>query len=493
MKYPTALFLVAIALLGPTLAVGAEAARPPNIVYLLADDLGYNELGCYGQKWIKTPHIDRIAAEGIRFTRHYSGNAVCAPSRCCLMTGKHPGHAYIRDNGDPRHLQHLKEQYGWEFPGQNPIPDAEVTIAEILKRKGYATGAMGKWGLGHFGTTGDPNRQGFDLFYGFNCQRHAHNHYPKFLWRNSTKEILPGNDRTLYGETYSQDKFTEVALEFIRSNRQRPFFLYMPYAIPHLSIQVTDQSLAQYKGKIPEEDYTHRGYLKHPTPRAGYAAMISHLDRDVGKIMSLLKELGLDENTLVMFSSDNGPTYDRLGGSDSDFFESAGVFRGLKGSLYEGGIRVPLVARWPGKIAPGTVTDHLSAFWDIMPTIDEVSGPVPAEEAVGPIETDGISFAPTLLGQPDKQQPRKYLYWEFRAYGGQQVVRMDKFKGIRQNMGRKDNPNPLKIELYDLAADPSEKNDIAADQPEVVAKIEAIMREEHTPSKLFPVRVLDKP
>jgi len=493
MKYPIALLLTAIALIGPMAADGAEATRPPNIVYLLADDLGYNELGCYGQKWIKTPHIDRIAAEGIRFTQHYSGNAVCAPSRCCLMTGKHPGHAYIRDNGDPKNLQDLKEQYGWEFPGQFPIPDAEVTIAEILKRKGYATGAMGKWGLGHFGTTGDPNRQGFDLFYGFNCQRHAHNHFPRFLWRNAVKEVLPGNDRTLYGETYSQDKFTEVAMEFIRSNKQRPFFLYMPFTIPHLSIQVTDESLAQYKGKIPEEEYVHKGYLKHPTPRAGYAAMISHLDRDIGKIMSLLKELGLDDNTLVMFSSDNGPTYDRLGGSDSDFFESAGVFRGLKGSLYEGGIRVPLVARWPGKIAPGTVTDHLSAFWDIMPTVDEVSGPAPTEVAATPLETDGISFAPTLLGQPEKQQPREYLYWEFRAYGGQQVVRMEEFKGIRQNMGRKENPDPLKIELYDLDADPGEQNDVAADHPEVVAKIEAIMCKEHTPSELFPVRLLDNP
>lgn len=462
-----------------------EAKRPPNVIYLLADDLGYAELGCYGQKWIKTPNIDRIASEGIRFTQHYSGNAVCAPSRCCVMTGKHPGHAYIRNNGDPKHLQHLKSKFGWEFPGQNPIPDNEVTIAEMLKQKGYATGAMGKWGLGHFGTTGDPNKQGFDLFYGFNCQRHAHNHYPKFLWRNDKREVLPGNDRTLNGKTYSQDKFTEVALEFVNANKDRPFFLYMPFAIPHLSIQVPEESLAQYKGKIPEEDYVHRGYLKHPFPRAGYAAMVSHMDRDVGKIMALVKKLGLDYNTLILFSSDNGPTFRRLGGSDSDFFKSAGPFRGLKGSLYEGGVRVPLVARWPGKIKPGSVSDHISAFWDIMPTIAEITG------TKAPENIDGISLAPTLLGKTDEQKQHEYLYWEFRAYGGQQAVRLGKWKGARQNILRKNNRNPLTLELYDLSKDPGEQNDVAAENPDVVQRIRNIMRQARIESKLFPFPPID--
>lgn len=469
-----------------SLSYASADIQPPNIVLLLADDLGYQELGCYGQKWIKTPHIDSLARDGVRMSDFYSGNAVCAPSRCCLMTGKHPGHAYIRDNGDPKHLQHLKEQFGWEFPGQNPIPDAEVTLAEVLKQKNYATAAIGKWGLGHFGTTGDPNQQGFDLFYGFNCQRHAHNHYPRFLWRNRDKEILPGNDRTLYGETYSQDRFTEVALEFLRENRKRPFLLYMPYAIPHLSIQVPEKSLAEYRGVLPEAEYKHRGYLKHPHPRAGYAAMISHLDRDIGKILDELDDLGIADNTLVIFTSDNGPTYNRLGGSDSDFFESAGVFRGLKGSLYEGGIRVPLVARWPGKIPAGSVSDLPSAFWDLLPTLAEVTG------TSAPDGIDGVSLLPTWTGQKARQRQRDHLYWEFRSYGGQQAVRRGKWKAIRQKMLARGNTTPLKIELYDLQNDPGEQNDVAEDHPELVAQFDRIMSESRSPSELFPIPPLEK-
>jgi len=461
------------------------AEQPPNIVYIMADDLGYNELGCYGQKWIKTPHIDRIAKEGIRFTDFYSGNAVCAPARCNLLTGKHPGHAYIRNNGDPKHLQHLKEKFGWEFPGQNPIPDSEITIAEMLKQKNYATAAIGKWGLGHFGTTGDPNKQGFDLFYGFNCQRHAHNHYPKFLWNNRTKELFPGNDRTLNGKTYSQDRFTEMALDFIQQNQKRPFFLYLPFAIPHLSIQTPESSLKQYKGIIPEQEHKHRGYLKHPYPRAGYAAMVSHMDRDVGKVMDLLKKLGLDENTIVFFTSDNGPAYNRLGGSDSVFFESAGPLRGFKGSLYEGGIRVPMVVRWPGKIPPCQTTDLISANWDIMPTLADVS------RTTAPKNIDGISLLPTLLGHPEKQKKHEFLYWEFAAYGGQQAVRMGDWKGIRQKLLLRKNPH-LNIELYNLKTDIGETTDVAQDHPEIVDKIKRIMIEQHVNSKLFKFPVLDE-
>jgi len=461
------------------LASGLTSAandRKPNIILMMADDLGYGELGCYGQKWIKTPNIDRIAAEGIRFTQFYCGSPVCAPSRCVLMTGKHTGHAYIRNNGDPQHLQHMRDAHGWEFPGQHPIPDGEVTIAELLKEQGYATAAVGKWGLGHFGTTGDPNRQGFDLFYGYNCQRHAHNHFPRFLWRNGVKEPLPGNDRTLYGETYSQDKFTEAALEFVRENKDGPFLLYLPFTIPHLGIQVPEESLAQYKNVIPEEDYEHRGYVKHPYPRAGYAAMISHMDRGIGKIMRLVSELGLDDDTLVLFTSDNGPTYDRLGGSDSKFFESSGPLRGRKGSTYEGGIRVPLVARWPGHIRPASESRLLAASWDMLPTLCELAGAVP------PPEIDGLSILPTLTNAGN-QKKHAYLFWEFPAYGGQQAVRVGDWKATRQQIFK----GNRKIELYDLADDIGEEHDVADQHPEIVMQIESILETGRTDSKLFPI------
>jgi len=462
----------------------AAAERLPNVVLIVADDLGYAELGSYGQKHIRTPHLDRIAEEGMRFTQFYSGNAVCAPARCNLLTGKHPGNASIRNNGDPKQLQHLAEEMGWEFPGQNPLPDEEITLAEILQGQGYATAAIGKWGLGHFGTTGDPNRQGFDLFYGFNCQRHAHNHYPRFLWRNRVKEPQPGNDRTLRGETYSQDQFAKEALAFIRENQDQPFFLYLPFAVPHLSIQAPDDSVAPYLETIPEEDYTHRGYLKHPTPRAGYAAMITRMDQHIGQIMELLKELNLDDETIVLFTSDNGPTFDRLGGSDSEFFESAGPFRGLKGSLYEGGIRVPLIVRWPGKIKPGSVSDHLAAFWDILPTVaDATGGQVPAG-------IDGLSFLPELLGK--EQQAPDYLYWEFPAYGGQQAIRSGKWKLTRQNLLRPRQPGSGELELYDLEADPGETTNLANKHPDIAQQLQAKAQAARTPSKVFPFPQLDR-
>ena len=465
------------------LSISASASdRKPNVVIFLADDLGYGELGCYGQNWIKTPNIDRLASEGLRFTDFYAGNAVCAPSRCCLMTGKHPGQAYVRGNGDPRDLQFLAERNGWEFPGQNPIPDSEVTMAEILKRQGYATAAIGKWGLGHFGTSGDPNQQGFDLFYGFNCQRHAHNHYPKFLWRNNVKEILPGNDRTLNGATYSQDRFTDVAIEFIRDNAESPFLLYMPFAIPHLSIQVPQDSLNQYEGKIPEADYEHRGYLKHPSPRAGYAAMVSHLDRDIGRIMEELQKQGLDENTLVLFTSDNGPTFERLGGADSDFFNSSSGLRGRKGSLYEGGIRVPLIARWSGKISENTTTNHAAAFWDLLPTICEVLDTEP------PPSANGVSFFNELRGLENEKST---LYWEFPSYGGQQAIRDGKWKAVRQGMSKKTKLEQVRTELYDLSSDPNEETDLAAQFPDVLGRLSLQMQAMRTPSVQFPFPVLD--
>jgi len=471
------------------MSASAHAAeRPPNVILMIADDLGYAELGCYGQKIIQTRSLDRLAAGGMRFTQAYSGNAVCAPSRCCLMTGKHPGHAWVRNNGAPNYLDDLAKKYEWEYPGQHPLPDEEVTLPEILKERGYVTAAAGKWGLGQVGNTGDPNRQGFDLFYGYYCQAHAHNHYPRFLWRNGVKEHFEGNDgKSLRGKTYAQDKFAEVALDFIRTNKDRPFFLFLPFIIPHVSIQAPDEALAAYRDKITEEPFEQRdNYARHPTPRAGYAAMVSYLDRDIGRILDLLKELGLEENTLIIFSSDNGPTHGRVGGSDSAYFNSAGPLRGLKGSLYEGGIRVPFIVRWTGKIKAGTTSDHVCAFWDVLPTVAELAG------AKDPKNVDGLSFAPTLLGKGE-QKSHDYLYWEFPAYGGQQAVRMGDWKAVRQNMMQPKNADPLRIELYNLKTDIGEKNDVAAEHPEIVAKAREIMRRAHVPSRLFPLAPIDGP
>ena len=473
-------FCVTICLSNSTMArTGDGKIAPPNIVLIVADDLGYGELGCYGQEIIRTPRIDALAKQGIRLTDFYAGSPVCAPSRCVLMTGKHPGHAHVRDNGNPtkRIYQHLAERHHWEFPGQTPLPDEEVTIAEALKTRGYATAAIGKWGLGHFGTPGDPNLQGFDLFYGFNCQWHAHNHYPKFLWRNAEKVLFPGNDRTLHGETYSQDRFTETALQFVRDHREEPFFLYLPFAIPHLSIQVPESTLAEYKGKIPEEEYVHKGYLEHPHPRAGYAAMITHMDRDIGKIVDLIDELGLGDDTLIIFTSDNGPTYDRLGGSDSEFFNSAAGFRGYKGSVYEGGLRVPMVARWSGRIPPNSVSNLPSAFWDLMPTACAVAG------ASAPHNVDGVSLLPALMGTNDQQQ-REFLLWEFSGYGGQQALRLGRWKGVRRNIAKGNND----IELYDLESDPGESKDVSEQHPQLVNRIDGLLKNERTNSELFPLR-----
>jgi len=465
------LSLVGIALF--LAACGSEPAKenagPPNIILILADDLGYNELGCYGQEIIQTPHIDRLAAEGMRFTQHYAGSPVCAPSRSVLMTGLHTGHTFIRDNRE------VKPE------GQAPIPDSALTIAEVLKENGYVTAAIGKWGLGFPGSEGDPNKQGFDLFFGYNCQRHAHNHYPRYLWRNDEKVMLEGNDRTLSGEQYSQDLFTREALNFITANRDTSFFLYLPFIIPHVSIQVPEESLEKYKDSIPETPYKHHPYyLEHPYPHAGYAAMVTRMDEAVGWIMHRLQQEGIDGNTLVIFASDNGPTYARVGGADSEFFNSAGPFRGFKGSVYEGGIRVPFIARWPGKITADTISDHLSYFPDLFPTFAEVAG---VEDEY---EVDGISLLPVLLGENTTQH--EYLYWEFPAYGGQQAIRYGKWKGVRKTLFK--DPDAA-IELYDLETDIAESNDLATDQPEIVQLLDSLMKTAHISSEMFPFEALD--
>ena len=467
--------ILALAVLAACLSVASQrpspAAESPNIVLIMADDLGYAELGCYGQKKIKTPSVDKLAAEGMRFTQFYSGAPVCAPARCVLLTGKHSGHAYIRANGE------VKPE------GQRPIPAEEVTIAELLKKDGYATAAVGKWGLGMVGTTGDPNKQGFDLFFGYNCQRHAHSYYPPYLWHNDKRIKLknnppvPGHARLAKGDDpkdpasyakfkgtdYTPDRMIDAALGFVRENKDRPFFLYYPTPIPHLALHIPDEELKPYLGKWDETPFTGGGYTPHRTPRAAYAAMITRMDTEVGRIMSLLDELKLADNTLVIFTSDNGTTH--LGKeADYTFFKSVGPLRGLKGSVYEGGIRVPMVVRWPGHIKPGTVSDHACAAWDLLPTLCKAVGVKP------PAGIDGVNLLPTFTGKGE--QSESDLYWEFPSYGGQQAVRIGDWKGVRTKMSK----GNRKIELYDLAKDIGEKNDVAADHPDIVKRIAKIMR-----------------
>jgi len=475
MKFRTlVVFLLSMAFLsGPGLfRTGRMESRPaarPNIILIVADDLGSAELGSYGQKKIRTPHLDRLAAEGIRFTNFYAGSPVCAPSRYVLMTGRHGGHAYIRDNKEV------------SPEGQWPIPDSTVTIAELLKAQGYATGAFGKWGLGFVGSEGDPHRQGFDLFYGYNCQREAHNFYPTHLWRNEQKIMLEGNTRGLTGRQYSHDLIEAEALRFIRDHQDRPFFLYVPFTIPHLALQVPDDSLAEYVGTWDDPAYDgQNGYLPHPHPRAAYAAMVTRMDRSVGRMLQTLRETGLDRQTIVLFTSDNGPTYDRLGGSDSDFFQSAGILRGHKGSVYEGGIRVPLIAHWPGRIGAGRTADLPAAFYDLLPTLVEIGG------GRSDHPSDGISLVPTLTGR-GRQRRHEFLFWDFNGYGGQQAVRLGNWKGIRRQIGK----GNRQLELYDLARDPAEQHDLAADHPALVRKIEKIMAANHEPSALFPLPAVD--
>ncbi len=441
---------------------GAGEKNSPNIIYIMADDLGYGDLGCYGQKDIRTPNIDRLADEGMRFTDHYSGSTVCAPSRCCLLTGLHTGHAYIRNN------RQVNKQ------GQAPIPAETVTIAELLKQAGYKTGTIGKWGLGYPGSVGIPNRQGFDYFYGYLCQGHAHNYYPEFLYRNNDKVPVEGtkvNPSDRYAGSgvayervhYSHDLMAEDALSFIERNRDNPFFFYFAPTIPHVNNEAGEEGL-----EVPDDaPYTNRNW---PQQLKNYAAMITRLDRDVGRIMSLLKELGIDDNTIVFFTSDNGPE-PPVHGFDPKFFNSSGSLRGMKTQLYEGGIRVPMIARWPGKIKAGTVTHHISANWDFFPTALEIAG------ASIPDNTDGLSYLPSLFGK--KQAKHEFLYWEYeRREATHQAVRMGKWKGIRFGAA-------APMELYDLSEDQGEKNNIAGDHTDIVKKIESCMKTARTESETW--------
>ena len=454
------------------------ADEPPNIIYFLADDLGYGEVGAYGQEIIQTPHLDRLAAEGLRFTQHYSGSPVCAPSRCTLLTGRHTGHCYVRDNFELGGFADEEEH------GQLPLRKGAFTLGRMLQNAGYATAIIGKWGLGGPGSTGVPNQQGFDFFYGYLDQKQAHNYYPTHLWRNTVWDTLRNpyfhphqrfegddlHDPSAYdrykGVDYAPDLMMEEAEAFIRANAAGPFFLYVPHVVPHLALQVPDEALAAYDGVFDEEPYPGgQGYLPHIRPKSAYAAMITRMDAHLGRLMAVLEELGLADNTLVMFSSDNGPTY--VGSVDVELFDSAGGLRGGKGEVYEGGIRVPMIAYWPGRIAPGTTTDHVSAFWDIIPTVADLAG-ITVDVAL-----DGKSFLPVLLGEP--APPPSEMYWEYhgRSWQGAQAVRLGDWKGVRLG-GRADANAP--IALYDLAADPAETTDVAAAHPDVVAEIDAVMR-----------------
>ncbi len=466
----------------------------PNIIYILADDLGYAELGCYGQSIIETPHLDQLAESGMKFTQHYSGAPVCAPARCILLTGMHAGHAYIRGNdewGSRGDVWDYDAMYAdSSLEGQRPIADTVLTIAEVLQEQGYQTGMVGKWGLGAPGTEGVPTKQGFDFFYGYNCQRQAHTFYPRHLWRNEDRHLLDNksvaphtrfdtlldpHDEASYADfnlnDYSPALMHTEAIDFMTRSQDQPFFLYYASPIPHLPLQAPDDWLSYYRDKLgPEEPYTGKSYFPHRTPKAAYAAMVSYLDEQVGDLVRHLKDLGVYENTLIVFSSDNGPSY--TGGTDSAYFDSAHPFRSGygygKGFTHEGGIRVPMIVSWPDQVAAGIEVDHLSAFYDIFPTFCDVAG-----ASCQP--TDGLSLYPTLTAK-GQQQRHEFLYWEFPAYTGQQAVRMGEWKGIRKNLIKGEGD----LELYNLNDDIEESDDVSAQYPEVVQKIQKIMKAQHS-------------
>ena len=453
------------------LTAGAHAASTPNFIFILADDLGYGDLGCYGQKLIQTPRLDRMAAEGMRFTQFYAGATVCAPSRCVLMTGRHTGHCSVRGNGTG--------------PEQS-LRETDRTVAEMFDGKGYATGLIGKWGLGDYrpGTdVGLPNRRGFDYFYGYANQVHAHNYYPEFLWRNGDKHMLSNEvqrvERSYGGFTggaatkrveYSHDLFAQEALDWVRQHREEPFFLYLALTIPHANNEGT--RLTGDGAEVP--DYGPYQDRDWPDPDKGQAAMITRMDRDVGRLLDLLREIGIAGNTLVIFSSDNGP-HDEAN-HNLERFQPSGPLRGIKRSLYEGGIRVPTIAWWPGKIEAGSVSDHVGYFGDIFATACELAG----EKA--PENLDSISFLPTLLGQSNRQREHRYLYWEFYEQGSRQAVRFGKWKAIRQPM------LTGKVALYDLENDIGETRDVAAENVSEAAKAVRYMDAAHVPDERWKVR-----
>lgn len=451
------------------LCTSTSMAQQPNIIFIFADDLGYGEVGCYGQQKIETPNIDRLAAGGLKFNQFYAGTSVCAPSRASLMTGLHTGHTPVRGNKSV------------QPEGQMPLADSVKTFANYFQQNGYATAAFGKWGLGFNQNSGDPNKKGFDLFFGYNDQSLAHDYFPPYLWKNHEKVDLSINKK--HDSIYSASLIQQQALQYIKeSSSNKPFLLYLPYTLPHGDVIGPHDSLYNYyKQKFNEQPLTGdalktrpHNMKPEPYPHAQFAAMIGRLDVYVGEIVKLIKEKGLADNTLIIFSSDNGPH--RENGGDPDFFNSSGIYRGIKRDLYEGGIREAFIAYWPGKINPA-VTEKPAALWDLYPTFLELAG-IKVKDKI-----DGISLVPMLLNK-GKQQQHDYFYWEFHENNGRQAVRWGKWKGVRLNVNKDENSA---IELYDLAVDPSEQNNVAAKNPSVVKRIEQILKQAHTQNNDWPL------
>ena len=479
----------------------------PNIIYILADDLGYGDVGVYGQEKIETPNLDELARNGMIFTQHYTGAPVCAPARYMLLTGKHSGHSYIRGNDEWKERGNV-----WDYremiidstlEGQRPIPANTILFPQLLQQEGYTTGMIGKWGLGAPHTNSIPTKMGFDFFFGYNCQRQAHTYYPVHLYKNENRvhlnnDTIPPNTKLAKGadpydpKSYSKFMLNEYAPElmfkemisFVSENKQNPFFLYWATPIPHNALQAPQNWIDFYKEKFGEEEpyLGQNGYFPHQNPRAAYAAMISYLDENIGKLIKYLKDENLYDNTIILFSSDNGVTY--AGGTDGEYFNSSGKFgetygRG-KGFVYEGGIRVPMIATWNKKIKPGSITNHISAHYDVMPTLLELINydNIP--------ETDGISFLPTLIGKKE-QDTHDFLYWEFPEYGGQVAVRMGDWKVIRRNLKRSDEKATL--ELYNLSKDPEELNNVANDHSDIIRIASDIFDKEHIKSEIERFRI----
>lgn len=442
-------------------------AKQPNIIFILADDLGYADLGCYGQQKTETPNIDQLAKQGLRFTQFYSGTTVCAPSRASLMTGLHTGHTAVRGNKS------------FEPEGQTALPDSIITIANLLQKKGYNTAAFGKWGMGYITTSGDPNKKGFDLFYGYNCQSLAHDYYPDHLWNNHERIDLPEN--FVADAVYSGDKIHEQAMQFINAQKKdKPFFLYLPYTLPHGDVIAPNDSVYQYyikKFNEPARKSPGRQIDKktfEPYPHAAFAAMVSRLDKYTGEIVKAIQKNGLAENTLIIFCSDNGPH--RENGGDPEYFDNNGIYRGIKRDMYEGGIRVPFIAYWKGEIKPG-ITDQPAAFWDMYPTFQQIAG-LPVNKNI-----DGISILPTLL-KNGAQKQHEYLYWEFHENKGRQALRWKNWKAIKLNVN---NASETVFELYDLSTDPSEKTNVAEKFPAIVKEMESMIKMAHVSNSEWPL------